>query len=414
MKVSKRNAGTSDSFSRKGKWARLLMVGVFFSCSFRDLRFISFLSPQDILLFAALLPLYFGPLESYKRRKLNISLIASFLLLLIFSFQSLLSSANSIESIVNYLKVYVAFVLLPSATWIFVNKMEDITLLLWGYLSGVLISCLSTLILNLGVSSGSRFSGLSGHPVFFGSLTATAIVITLSIKYRKKRTRILSFIPVIFFAYSMVRSASSTGLIIILAGLIVMILLDLFGQKLLTTFLSLVIFIPAGILIWNANFFSYTKARLLLSLNPQTGFSTNRISGTSTFEARMYSLKYAWERIQDSPVIGHGLDIQGRITSIGLEPHKMCFLSWQTGGVRSLALSTFFLYISFRYFVLAAKLKFSLGIVVIITTWLQLMTQPLIYERSVLSPLFLVFIALNFENLNNNTLKAIPKPAPPP
>lgn len=414
MKVSKSNADISEPFSEKRKLARLLMLGVFFACSFRDLRFISFLSPQDVLLFAALLSLYFGSLESYKRKKLILSQIVSFFLFLIFSFESQLSSANPRESITNYLKIYVAFVLLPSAIWIFVNKMEDVTLLFWGYLSGALLSSISTIFLHLGGPSGSRSSGLSGHPVFFGSLTASAIVVTLSINHRTIRTKVFSLILVIFFALGLFLSASSTGLIIILIGLIVIVLMNLFDQKLLRTILSLITFYFIGFFIWNANFFSNTKTRFLLSLNPQTGYSTNRISGTSTFEARLYSIKYAWKRIQDSPVIGHGLDTQGRITSIGLEPHNFIILSWQTGGVLLLALSMFFLYVSVRYFVLAINLKFRLGIVVILITWLQLMTQPIIYERSVLAPLFLVIAALNTEKLNKKNLKAFPKPAPPP
>ena len=399
------SAVTSNPFSRNGKAASLMMVGVFFTCAFRDLRFISFLSPQDIFLFAALLPLYFGPLESRKRRKLNIYLAASFSLLLIFFCASLLTSANPIESIFNYLKVYVAFALLPSAIWIFVKKIEDAYMLFWGYLSGVLISCLSSLLPKISSSGGSRVSGLSGHPVFFGTLTATAIVIALSIEYKTQRTKFLSFIPIIFFAYGLVLSASSTGLVIVLFGLTVIILMNLFGRKLIATIMTMIIVIIGGILVWNANFFSYSKERFLLSLNPQTGFSTNRISGTSTFEARIYSIKYAWERIQDSPIIGHGLDAEGRLTSIGLEPHNMFILSWQTGGVLLLTLAIFFLYISLKYFVLAIKLKFKLGVVVIIVTWLALMTEPLIYERSILAPLFLVFIALNSKGLSSRILK---------
>ena len=396
---------TMRDYSAKGNAVRLLMFGVFFTCSFRDVRFISFLSLQDILLFTVLFPLYFGLLESSKRKKLNIYLIISFFILLIFLCQSLMTSISPMESIFNYLKIFVAFALLPSAIWIFVHKIEDSYLLFLGYLSGVFISCLNSLIFKLGGSSGSRISGLSGHPVFFGILTATAIVIALSIEYRTKQSKFLSFIPIAVFAYAMVLSASSTGLVIVVSGLAVKILITLMKQKFLSLLITMTTLLTGGILVWNANFFSYSKARLLLSLDPQSGYSTNQISGISTFEARIFSLKYAWERIQDSPIVGHGLDTQGRVTSIGLEPHNMLFLSWQTGGLLLLALAIFFLHISLKYFILAIKLKFELGIAVILVTWLGLMTEPLIYERSILAPLFLVFITLNFESVKRRILR---------
>ncbi len=377
------------------------MAGVFFSCAFRDFRIISFLSPQDIFLLISFFPLYFGWSNSFKGSKLNFYLISAIFLFFLLILNSLLVSENSTESIFNYLKVFVAFVILPLVIRFYVQDFIEIYFLLHAYLFGALISCSVTLFLEFGESNNGRASGFTGHPVFFGIMIATCIMIALTMGYRTPKRRILNFIYIAFLLYSLSLSASSTGLVIILTGTGALLILNLLQGKILTSIGSALSVVLIGILVWNADFFDYTRSRLLVSLNPQTGFNTSGASGTSTLEARVISVEYGWERIKESPLFGHGLDALGRQTSINLEPHNMIVLAWQAGGIVLLVLSIIFLAISIKYLILAVRKRLALGIVVILATWLGLMTQPLIYERSVLAPLFLVFAALNLLKVEN-------------
>jgi len=391
----------TSPISKNSDITNFLMYGVFFSCAFRDLRFVSFLAPQDLFLLAAFIPLYAELSPGVKKRKLNFLLILGLFFFLIFALVSFVVSKNPADSVFNFLKVYVAFGILPAAIWIFVKRIEDVYLLFWAYVLGVLASCAFSQFLHLGSGSG-RSSGLSGHAVFFGMLTSTAIVICLALDYRTFWTGLLGLIIIGFASVSLALSASSTGLVNVALSLPVILIMNALSRNFLRTLIFWIIPIVLGIISWNSNVFAFTKSRFLLSLNPQTGFSTNNIAGTSTIDSRIYSVKFGWERIKDSIIFGHGLDAAGRVTSIDLEPHNFFILAWQTGGLLFLALSLYFLYISLKYILGFIRYRFTLGIVVSLVTWIGLMTEPLIYERSVLAPFFLVCISAHIDRKKAN------------
>ncbi len=160
-----------------------------------------------------------------------------------------------------------------------------------------------------------------------------------------------------------------------------------------TTFclLSLVAF-------WNLDVFAYSRTRLFQSLNPSTGFSTNAVSGTSTLEARIFSVKYGWERILDSPIFGNGMDDSGRITDLNLEPHNFFVIGWQSGGLLVLSALIIFSAFSFKALLSALLRNEFPKIIIILVTWLALLTSPLLYERSVITPLILVICTFLVES----------------
>lgn len=386
----------SETRAVESKLSSFFIAGVFFSCAFRDIRFVSFLSPQDIFLIAAFISLYLSYPPCRSKWKMNQFLLLGIFVFIVFAVFSFLVSRDPVESSFNYAKVYVAFIILPSAIWMFVNNFEDISFLIWSYLSGILFSCAITLLFYPGIDS-VRASGFSGHAVFFGMLTSTGIVIVLGKSHKKFRVQVLAFSVVCLASFALAQSESSTGLVNIAVALLAILIMNIRQRRFLISMRFWILSVMFFIIAWNSEFLTTAKSRLYITFHPQTGYSTNRISGTSTIEARLYSVRFGWERIKDSLLFGHGLDTFGRSTSIGLEPHNFIVLAWQCGGVLLLFTALIFLFLSMKYFLIFFRNNYTLGVVVWLVTWLELMTEPLIYERSVLAPFFLVCIASHIQ-----------------
>lgn len=391
----------SETRAVESKLSSFFIAGVFFSCAFRDLRFVSFLAPQDLFLFAAFISLYLNYPPCRSKWKMNQVLLVGIFVCIVFTVFSFLVSRDPIESSFNYAKVFVAFIILPSTIWMFVYSFEDISFLIWSYLSGVLFACAITLFFHIGIDSG-RASGLSGHAVFFGMLTSTGIVIALGQSYKNFRVQVLALSVVCLASFALAQSASSTGLVNIAVALLAILIMNIRQKRFLISIRFWILPVVFFIIAWNSGFLTTAKSRLLISFNPRAGYSSNSISGTSTIEARLYSVRFGWERIKDSLLFGHGLDTLGRSTSIGLEPHNFIVLAWQCGGVLLLFTALTFLFLSMKYFLIFIRKNYTLGVVVWLVTWLELMTEPLIYERSILTPFFLVCIASHIQSFKRD------------
>lgn len=385
---------------RHNNLTKFLMAGLFFSCSFRQARFFPILAPQDIFLLAASLLILVHKFEDYRIKNFSRYVLLVLFLFLYFALNSLLVSINPGDSIVNYLKVIFAFVLLPVAVWGFVQNADDVRNLYWAFVAGVIVSSGIDIFFASGIAEG-RSSGFTGHPVFNGILIAFAITIVMASKYETRLLMLGGYAVNGFLLFAFTKTASLTGLIIILSSLGLNIMINFHFRRIFQTLVFLIIAIYTLTLIWNAAFFSFTKSRLLLTFSPRTGFSTNSISGTSTVEARWFSIKESWIRIQDSPIFGHGLDPAGRITAVNLEPHNFFVLAWQTGGIILLLLAIVFFFISMHFFWQAFIQKATREMSLIFATWIALFSSPLIYERSVLTPIFLAFVSLQYHLAKN-------------
>jgi O-antigen ligase len=264
-------------------------------------------------------------------------------------------------------------------------------LLLYSFISGSTLSCLLTFVFKIGAASNGRSSGLAGHPVFFGALTATASIMTLQVPFQSQAMKFLRY-PIFFFLlYSLSLSASSTGFVVVSIGILGLFLKNIFQLKILKAVTGLSIGLIAAIFFMKSSLFELSRKRFSTALHPSSGFSTDATSGTSTFQSRLYSIKSSWVRIQDSPILGHGLDSFGRLTQVQLEPHNIFFLAWQTGGLLLFVIILLFGLISTKYFVIASVERQFLPLILILTGWLVLITEPLIYETSVLAPIYLGF-----------------------
>ncbi len=372
-------------------FTKILFFGIFLTAPFRDARFIDFLSIQDILIITRLSIMLLGV---YGKKSIN---GRHFLILGIFFFifcvlQSFLIAVEPIESSINSLKFVLTFFLLPV---VFINDCQDrstFNIAIWCFIIGSVISSLASILVSTtsGISNGDRVSGFAGHPVFFGILSGLALSIALVSFPKTLILQIFHVLGIATIAYALALSASSTGFSFIVLTFFVIIFRDLFSLK-IGRLLRITIFCLLSLLaFWNLDIFAYSRARLFQSLNPSTGFSTNAVSGTSTLEARVFSIRYGWEKILESPIFGNGMDVSGRITDVNLEPHNFFIIGWQSGGILVLSVMIIFSFFSFKALLSAVQKNELANIIIILVSWLALLTSPLLYERSVITPLVLV------------------------
>jgi hypothetical protein len=383
----KLNAAHGVGFS----FTKILFYSIFFTAPFRDARIIDFLSIQDILIITRLSILLLSAAE--KRSLSGKHFLTLGIIFFIFCvLQSFLTSVDPTESSINSLKFVLTFFLLPV---VFINDCQDkstFNIAIWSFIIGSVISSLASILVSTtsGISNGDRVSGFAGHPVFFGILSGLALSIALVSFPKTLILQIFHVLGIAIVAYALALSASSTGFSFIVLTFFIIMVRDLFslniGRLLRITTFCLLSFLA----FWNLDVFAFSRARLFQSLNPSAGFSTNAVSGTSTLEARVFSIRYGWERILESPIFGNGMDVSGRITDVNLEPHNFFIIGWQSGGILVLSAMIIFSVFSFKA-LLSALLKNELPkITIILVTWLALLSSPLLYERSVISPLILV------------------------
>ena len=384
------NVARSSSFS----FTKLLFFGIFLTAPFRDARFIDFLSIQDILIITRLSILLIVP-----DRKKSINgrhfLILGFFFFIFCVLQSFLIAVNPTESSINSLKFVLTFFLLPV---VFMNDCQDrstFNIAIRCFLIGSFISSLASILVSTtsGIPNGDRVSGFAGHPVFFGILSGLALSIALVSFPKTLVLKIFHALGIAVIAYALALSASTTGFSFIVLTFFVIMFRELFSLKIgrmlrITTFCLL-----SFLAFWNLEVFAYSRARLFQSLNPSTGFSTNAVSGTSTLEARLFSIRYGWNRILESPIFGNGMDFSGRITDVNLEPHNFFIIGWQSGGILVLFVMIIFTFFSLKALLSALTKNQLPEITIILVSWLALVTSPLLYERSVITPLVLVLCA---------------------
>lgn len=378
---------------------KILFFGIFFTAPFRNARFIDFLSIQDILIITRLTVLLLGVASKRNISGRNFLILGTFFLIFCV-LQSFLIAVEPVESSINGLKFVLTFFILP---FVFINDCQDgstFNIAIWSFIIGSAISSFASILVSTtsGISKGDRVSGFAGHPVFFGILSGLALSIAL-VNFPKRRIlQVFHLLGIAIVAYALSLSASSTGFSFIVLTFFLIIVRAFFSLHLgrllrVTTFclLSLLAF-------WNLDVFAYSRARLFQTLNPSRGFTTNAVSGTSTLEARIFSVKYGWERILESPIFGNGMDVSGRITDVNLEPHNFFVIGWQSGGLLVLSAMIIFSVFSFKALFSALLKNEFPKIIIILVTWLALLTSPLLYERSVITPLILVICTFLVES----------------
>lgn len=377
------------------KFYKFMIFSVFFACSFRQLRLIPILSPTDIFLIGAFLLIILNQELRSEFIKYTKYIVMGSFFFVYFMISSFLVSKAPLESTMNYLKIFFAFLCLPLTISIFFQFFKNGKLLFEAFLLG----SLSAII--FGIFSGNqqvvqdRTLGFTGHPVYNGILISLSISIVISNFQSNSFLKILHLLILPVLIYAFFQTASSTGLVIILSSMS-FALIQLLRQKRFFLFVFLITLSTLlGILIWNSPEFSLTKKRLLLALNPSRGFSLINSSGVSTLDGRKLSIIEGWIKIKSNLFFGHGLDVYGTNTSINLQPHNFLVLAWLSGGIVLFLLAIIFTIVSIRFLYFASKLGATLETNVIIGSLIALMSCPLIYERSILAPLLLAIFSIS-------------------
>lgn len=378
--------------SPRPDFKRILLYSVFFFAPFRDLRVLSILSIQDI----SILLLFIMVIFDIQVRPLK-SLITNFLLLSIFltiviTLQSSIVASDPISSALNVMKIFLTFCLLPIVILYFQPIRSELETLLKCFIFGAGTSCFGAILFDNGLdfNTSGRSSGFAGHPVFFGILTGMAISFAIVFLFLDKRHFLTMFPSVIVMTLGLTLSASSIGIFLPIVALLIILFNDLTRLNLRRLTLGLIFLTLSAYAFMNFQIFAFSKSRLLQTLNPTAGFSTNRISGTSTLQARVVSIQSGFEKIGHSPILGNGFDSAGRVTSVNLEPHNFLILAWQTGGIIVLCLAIILVVISIMSGLRAVQARMVLDLTVLSTSWFALLTSPLLYERSVVTPLLLI------------------------
>jgi hypothetical protein len=370
-----------------------MTLGLFFTCSFRQLRLIPNLAPSDICLIGAFLSIMVNHKMRSEIRK-NIYLVLSGILFLTyFILDSFLVSSAPLESSINYIKIFFAFVCLPIVIQVFFQIYIDAKVLYGAFVLGSLSAIIFGYIVGNQVVQ-DRSLGFTGHPVYNGILISLGISIVISNFQALPILKISQFLISGFLLYAFFQSASSTGLLIICTSLFIKLLGYLRERKFFLFSFAIGISAIVGTAIWSSSQFVFTKSRLLLALNPSHGFSISNSSGTSTLEGRKLSITEGWLKIKSNPLFGHGLDVSGTNTSINLQPHNFLVLAWLSGGIILFGLAIVFTIYALCFFIIGFRLGASLEVNVIFGSLIAFMSCPLIYERSILAPLFLALYSI--------------------
>jgi hypothetical protein len=81
------------------------------------------------------------------------------------------------------------------------------------------------------------------------------------------------------------------------------------------------------------------------------------------------------------------------MTQIGLEPHNIFFMAWQTGGLIFLIFITYLAFKSVSATLHNVKTLNSISTVLLLACWITLLTGPALYDRAILALLFLGLIS---------------------
>jgi hypothetical protein len=255
---------------------------------------------------------------------------------------------------------------------------------------------LANLIVLLGLQnldSNGRASGFSGHPIFSGIANALTLALLFALYRRTKEWYFSSALIIPLAIYGLTLAISSTAYIVLIFGISIVGLYRANAKNAASRFMTFSLLITSLIIIvLNMELSANARQRFFQSLNPTHSF-TLTTGDNSTLLARIKSLEYSWVKIKDHILIGNGFDSNARMTQIGLEPHNIFFMAWQTGGVIFL---TFITYLAFQS-VSAALRNFkssnSVSTVLLVTCWITMLTGPALYDRSILAPLYLGLIS---------------------
>jgi hypothetical protein len=191
-------------------------------------------------------------------------------------------------------------------------------------------------LVSLGTVFNGRASGLAKHPDDTGSFLALGITFAVALAFNPAvRRRWVPVVSALVIAMGLIVSGSVSGMLCGLAGCVVVFIVR--GVKLRNIFAIVLLLAVA-----------YVGATALQgasghhSLNPIARFEAatgSESGGANSVTPREGTWKGAWWGIENSPIVGHGLDIESSLTY--LDPnnntyyptHNFILMGWFQGGM---------------------------------------------------------------------------------
>lgn len=263
-------------------------------------------------------------------------------------------------------------------------------ILIGNFIFGVTVSDLIDLVQVNTLAASGRSEGLSGHPVYFGITSTTALSFVFFYKFHGRLRNLISKATIPILILSIVRSGTSTSVLIF--GVVCAILV---GTKLLDMYQAL----NAGLLIFTLTLFGLKfsifekmSEKLYLVLHPTHSPSLSSTDGVSTLQIRIQSIKNAFPLIREYFLTGVGFN-STRMNTFGKEyPHNFFVLGLLGGGIIYLFMQLYFLLriVSFYDSNFSDEFKI-IYIICFVSAWIALLTNPIAYDRSTFVPLCFCF-----------------------
>lgn len=373
---------TSLSFSQN-RLSNIICFLFFMAFPFRDVRFISFLSLQDFLLVIGILILLIDPNFKYMVYKFS---LGTLLICVLMALTTFYHSENYAENLINISKVAFAYGVMSIYLLSYARNSNDLhKYALYGISCGLFLALLLNLESDQIFAPSLRLQGLSGHANYFAF--SGLICVTLSLFYATISI-FDNFFRLFFFLigfYSIVLSISTTA---ILCFSFIIVLYASKSKGLASQFFRSLLGILISIFLYfNLNFFKSSRNRLSEAFTERYSYSIGGL-GNNSLQDRIYTNAASIEKIKKNPFLGYGLDVDGRLTSTGIETHNYLLLSWQTGGIFFLVFQLILISLLIRHLVRAPILRVNVALSLCLFSFL--FSQPWIYERTTTSIFFLV------------------------
>jgi hypothetical protein len=235
---------------------------------------------------------------------------------------------------------------------------------------------------------------------------AFAIILALSSFLTEIRGwKFIRLALVAFFSIVVMRTQSGTALLVLGMGILCWVtLVMLLDSKISTKILFVTSSSLALILLNNYLQGALIFQRFVFNITSNRTSPLIPTSAESTLAIRWQTIGYAWDKIREAPILGHGLDLSGQFNLSGLQPHSIFLLAWQTGGVLLLLGSIFLLMDGIGRMAKSIANRIIVPLTLFIGTWLTLFTNPLLYDVSFISTYCLGIFMFRFRiQMQNST-----------
>jgi hypothetical protein len=208
---------------------------------------------------------------------------------------------------------------------------------------GILQVTIGFSILGVG-DRGGRANGLGAHPNVLGLMAALAIIILVAVLWENKRySRVVVCGGISLNLAALFMSGSLSSLLALGAGMVVLLIAKRASLK----FLLLVAFLGLATEITGRN-----VTVLVGGIQERVDQVTGELGGLGSLEIRRRTWAMAWDKIQEDPIVGAGMDSTNQAVYGETVVHNYFLRYWYQGGglmlIFTVILSVFFIHVILR------------------------------------------------------------------